>query len=69
MNIRDTVFEEMYKSKITVYAMQKRLGESGYSVSPDAIYRWLNGKTNLNADAVSAICNILGLELKKKDQE
>ena len=49
---------------LTTYAVAKATGEDG--PSEDTVRRYLDGKCALNSRYVSAICDVLDLELRSK---
>ena len=70
-NINNTIFDEMYKQKITMYAMQKTLEAAGHTIGRDPLYRWAKHDSRLNCETLNMMCAVLGLRLtttKEDDQ-
>ena len=59
--IRDAVSARADELGLTAYAISRLCGGSP---SPEATKRYLTGRCSLNTRYVSAICEVIGLELK-----
>ena len=57
--IRETITARAEQLGLTAYAIAKRC-----EMSPEAVKRYLTGRCSLNSRYVSAICEVLGLELR-----
>lgn len=58
-SIRDTITARADQLGLTAYAIGRETG-----IDPGTVRRYLTGRCSLNSRYVSAICDVLGLELK-----
>lgn len=59
-----TIQDEMYKQKYTVYEMNKILDACGHQISKDCLYRYFSGRTKLNSETLGMVCAVLNLKLQ-----
>ena len=62
-NINNMIYDEMYKQKYTMYAMQKTLEAAGHTIGRDPLYRWAKHDSRLNCETLNMMCAVLGLRL------
>lgn len=63
-NIRDTITARANQLGLTAYAIGRETG-----IDPGTVRRYLTGRCSLNSRYVSAICEVLGLELKPSKRQ
>ncbi len=63
--IRDVVSARAESLGLTAYAIAKEIGDGP---TQETIKRYLTGRCSLNSRYVSAICNVLDLELAPRRQ-
>ena len=61
--IRDTIAARAETLGLTAYAIGQQC-----EIDPGTVKRYLTGRCSLNSRYVSAICDVLGLELKPKSK-
>jgi len=62
-SIRETIASRAETLGLTAYAIGQKA-----EIDPGTVKRYLTGRCSLNSPYVSAICDVLGLELKPKSK-